>query len=235
VGRRGPSGYRATGPGRVPVRKALEIIVIMCVHACMSIHTSPQDQAGLLRRRVIVEFTPEQLELLDQAEARHGTKRAGIVAALAAYADPGTDAGAHARTTRNPARASPTDNAPAGADEFARLRTEAQALGDALGAAEAARDEAHAQLRRADDLRVRLEEAFGDAEDALNAKLDSLRAHRLSELYCACCDHWAPADEWSWATDDDARQYAYHGPCGNQDGWLFQPSSWLARRPVPGA
>jgi len=181
---------------------------------------------------VIVEFTPEQLELLDQAEARHGTKRAGIVAALAAYADPGTDAGSHVATTRNPARASPTDHASAGTDDLAHLRAEAQALRDTLGAAEAERDEAHAQLRRADDLRVRLEEAFGDQEDALNAELDGLRARRLSELYCACCDRWAPVDEWSWAADDQARQYAYHTPCGDEGGWMFQPSSRLARPPI---
>src|SRR6266852_3480172 len=40
--------------------------------------------AGLFRRRVIFEITSEQLPLLDAAEARHGSKRAALLAALQA-------------------------------------------------------------------------------------------------------------------------------------------------------
>ena len=47
----------------------------------MDAHATP-DPATRLRRRVIIELTPQELPLLTAAEERHGTKRAGIVAAL---------------------------------------------------------------------------------------------------------------------------------------------------------
>jgi hypothetical protein len=61
--------------------KYLETSLIMC----MIMHVTTQTPAlgsPYLRRRVIVELTPQELPLLEEAERRHGTKRQAIVSAL---------------------------------------------------------------------------------------------------------------------------------------------------------
>lgn len=211
--------------------KALEILVIMCVHACMSIHTSPRNPAGLLRRRVIVEFTPEQLALLDQAEARHGTKRAGIVAALAAYATPTPSDGEAGRSS---ARAK-ADKAQAAKlrvaeDDPGAAQTELSSLRTARAKAEAKASELREQLEHADRVRIAIEDAWASKAAQLNELIDTLRTQIPDAAYCARCGKWVPEPEWAW-TDDGARgEYAYHTRCGDHGSGIVVAASLLVRR-----
>ena len=212
--------------------KALEILVIMCVHACMSIHTSPQDQAGLLRRRVIVEFTPEQLALLDQAEARHGTKRAGIVAALAAYAKPTpTDAEASrasASAKADKAQAAKLRNAE---DALAAARAEVNTLRAALARAEADTSDLEKRLGHADRVRIEIEEAAVSEAVDLNEVIDTLREQMPDAAYCARCGNWVPEPEWTWTPDVARGEYAYHTSCEDHGSGLLAGSRLVRRNP----
>src|SRR5205823_727547 len=65
---------------------------LVCVHGCMSTHRKPGQSPAdspvdpLFRRRVVIELTAQELPLLDAAQARHGTKRRALLAALSAEA-----------------------------------------------------------------------------------------------------------------------------------------------------
>ena len=64
----------------------------MSVALCMDVHVDTNEKPGQsrhsagkepFRRRVVFELDAEQLPLLEAAEARHGSKRAALIAALA--------------------------------------------------------------------------------------------------------------------------------------------------------
>ncbi len=65
------------------------MLAILCVHGYMSIHRKPGQKPSFaasdgLRRRVIFELDPSQLPLLEAVRERHGSTRAGLIAALEA-------------------------------------------------------------------------------------------------------------------------------------------------------
>src|ERR1035437_4294590 len=64
--------------------KYLVIGLIMCMimHVPTKKQTPESAATPYLRRRVIVELTPQELPLLEEAERLHGTKRQAIVSAL---------------------------------------------------------------------------------------------------------------------------------------------------------
>jgi len=197
----------------------------------MSHQTTPDPETGRLRRRVIFELTEGQLALLDHAERRHGSKRAGIIAALAAYADADGPAAApgQADSTQQELEEVRAQHKSANA-QLAEARRELAAAQMALAIAERDRDEARAQLGRADELRVRLEDASARETDALGARLAELRASLPRELYCPRCQTWVPRREWAWQQDEEGGEYAYHRPCGDHAGGFLETSSRLARR-----
>ena len=202
----------------------------------MDAHAKP-DPGTRLRRRVIIELTPQELPLLTAAEERHGTKRAGIVAALHAEATlPGLNQRI-ADLERELAKAKTTeaDQKERSADA-ASLNRELGQLRNALVAAEGEREETRELLA---DYQGRLEysEQAAEAEyRALTKQIDQLKDTRPSALYCARCRHWAPKRDWTWTTTHHGQQRAHHRPCGDHGPGILEAASWLALRgPQPEA
>ena len=209
----------------------------------MTDRTPPNPEGALLRRRVIIELTQQELPLLAAAEHRHGTKRAAIIAALTALAGlegprapsppEGTGRASHSKLEALRRERGDADIA---RTHVERERDQARA---ALARVEAERDEARGALdQRVDELRraqrsvtdlidhLQQEEARADAAEERERRLASAAP---SALYCAHCQAWAPQAEWAWRDDGDGA-VCYHRPCGDHAPGILHPASWLARR-----
>jgi len=200
----------------------------------MAERTTPDPEAALLRRRVIIELTQQELPLLAAAEHRHGTKRAAIVAALQAAAEAAELTPRLAEVERErdealeAARQLAKSRAGEGKAQTQLLRERDQARA-ALAEAEREREEALAAVAR---LERRLAQAEDGAEadcQAFTQENDALRARLPDALYCARCERWVPEREWVWQKDNTGA-YAYHRPCGDHGPALLSTASWLARR-----
>lgn len=200
----------------------------------MTDRTPPNPETALLRRRVIIELTQQELPLLAAAEHRHGTKRAGIVAALQAAAE------AAELTPRLAEVARERDEALEAARQVAKSRAgegkaQAQLLRDrdqarlALAEAEREREEALAAVARLERRLAQAEDGAEADSEALSREIDALQARLPDALYCARCERWAPEREWVWQKDDTGA-HAYHRPCGDHGPALLSTASWLAHR-----
>lgn len=191
-------------------------------------HSVPR---GSLRRRVVFELEEGQLPLLEQAEARHGSKRAALLAALAAE---GTVAELAERTERAEAelarRARGAERAKKGrAEGEAKLKRELDAAKKKLAKAEDALSKAHqagaegeAELRReVQELSERLAES--------EAEITELSSRAVDWLFCQRCGRWIGPEEWEWGEFEEGGSYAYHASCGDHEEGL-KGSSWLAQR-----
>ena len=203
------------------------------VHTYMATRTSPDPEPSRLRRRVVFELSEQELPLLDAAEVRHGTKRAGIVAALAAAAG----------AAELEARLAEAERALAAATAAARERTgeeKGRAGGRELTEARQALAEAERQreaaLEAVGQLEHRLARQAARAEsenDVLGEEIERLQGERVSALYCARCESWAPEGEWAWQAIAGGER-AHHTPCGDHGPGLLATASWLARRGILG-
>ncbi len=172
----------------------------------------------LLRRRLPLELTVEELSVLERHQAMHGSKRATLVAGLRALdAQPDPDQVAQAErardeaiteTTRLRSRVTELEAAAKNSATTASRRDAASAESTAAAKADATalkkqlttatRDLAHAQADAAE-----WEEAY--------AELD---AQRVDGLRCPRCEQWATPDEWATTKTDDGYLLIYHKPCG---------------------
>ncbi len=167
----------------------------------MSSQTSSAPEPSRLRRRVIVELTPEELPLLEAAERRHGTKRAAILAGLRAEATAtATARGGRQGVRRDAALAEATRERDAARAEVASLED---------------------RLARAEDARERDRKTHADEITVLTARIPEA-------LYCARCDSWVPEERWSWTTGPEV-DYVYHTDCGDHGAGVLAGASWLAR------
>ena len=206
----------------------------MWVHTYMATRTTPDPDTQHLRRRVVFELTADEVPLLAAAERRHGTKRAGILAALAGLADADTHATRLAEVTKERDAALATVNQASkerasdgkAQDRLRRERDEARA---ALTRAEHERDKARGGVERAELRFTQLDECAEYDHQALRHKIEELEARFPDGLYCARCERWAPEGEWAWMKDATG-SYAYHGSCGDHGPGLLGGASWLARR-----
>ncbi len=213
----------------------------VCVHGCMSIQDEPGSSQArrLFRRRVVFELTEEQVPLLEAAEARHGSKRQALVAALEAAARVEKLEQAAAKVQRELARAgqqTERDRAKTGKQD-AKLQRELETLRKQLERRESelARHEqalaaktGESQQARAthDEERQALEEAI----DARDEEIADLAERTVDGLYCARCDKWAAPEQWAWQPTKSGGAYAYHRPCGDHSPGILGPASWLAHR-----
>jgi hypothetical protein len=207
----------------------------------MSTHEHPAqtradgDAGALMRRRVVFEVTADQLPLLEAAERRHGSKRAALVAAL--------DAEARVEGLEQAARQ--VDCAAAKKDQNAERTDGAHAkqlakLQAALKAAEKQAADAQRRLDHATaaagDQAARHQASDSELLDALaqrDERIDELeeQAERtFDELFCARCEHWAPADQWEWAKTGQGGLYAYHQRCGDHGPGILGAASWLGHQ-----
>ena len=206
----------------------------MWVHTYMATQTTPDPDAQRLCRRVVFELTADEVPLLAAAERRHGTKRAGILAALTALAEADTHEARLAEVTRERDEALAAVNQASkerasdgkGRDRLRRERGEALA---ALTRAEHERDRARAGVELAERRLTQRDESAEANDQALRQKIEELEARLPDGLYCARCERWAPEGEWAWQTDETG-SYAHHRPCGDHGPGLLGGASWLARR-----
>lgn len=185
---------------------------------------------GALRRRVVFELEEGQLPLLEQAEARHGSKRAALLAALEAE---GRAAELLERTERAEAelarQARGAERAKKGkAEGEVKLKRELDATKKKLAKAEGALAKAHqvsadgeAELRREAELSERLAES--------EEEITELSPRAVDWLFCQRCKQWVGPEEWEWEEFEDGGSYAYHAPCGDHAEGI-KGSSWLAQR-----
>lgn len=204
------------------------------VHTYMATRTPPEPEPSRLRRRVVFELREAELPLLDAAEARHGTKRAGIVAALAAAAGAAECQARLEEAERALVAATAAARGRAGEkerrDAGGRALTEAR---EALAEAERLREGAEKALGQLEHRLARQAARAESASEALGEEIERLQGERLTALYCARCERWAPEAEWAWRATDGGER-AYHAPCGDHGPGLLGAASWLARRGAQG-
>jgi hypothetical protein len=179
---------------------------------------------GTLRRRIVFELEEDQLPLLEAAEARHGSKRAALLAALAAEPEAADLRERAERAEAEVARKERgAEKAKKGkAEGEAKLQRELDAAKRKLAKAEKAGADGDAELRQQiDDLGERL----ADAEE----ELADLRPSAVDWLPCNRCGKWAAPEDWEWVELEESGSYAYHRPCGDHDESI-KGSSRLAQR-----
>ncbi len=209
----------------------------MCVHGYMSIepktgHRSAIAPAKGLRRRVIFELDAEQLPLLDGIRERHGSTRAGLIAALEAEAA-GGELGTQLAAAK--ARAEQAKRAlERGKKEASTARrkgdTEAKAAVEDRKALAAELEDLRRQLAEAEEEARQSEADYEEALEEFREEVSDLEERAVEWLFCARCGEWVSAGEWIWEPIEGGGQYAYHERCGDHKPGLL-PSSWLAQRP----
>ena len=184
------------------------------------------------RRRIPLELTAQELELLEREERRFGSKRATLVAGLEALARLlGVEAKLEqAVREREEARAQAAEleaQADKAKKKLAQSSGQTQAAAKQRKRVEKEADEA---LREAQAEIDRLDEA-AVAEQRLRlaaeAELAELEAERLEALHCPRCSKWAPRKEWATELTGNF-ELVYHRPCG------FHESDGLRARSVIG-
>ena len=190
--------------------------------------------ASGLRRRVIIELTPQELPLLTAAEERHGTKRTAIIAALRAEHE--HDAlTQHLTDLQDELAKAETAAADKQArqEEVAALNRELTHLRATLKTTQTERDDALDQLADQHERLDRVEEAAEADYRTLTHQIQRLEDSRPQALYCAHCRQWAPETDWAWTTSPDGAERAHHAPCGDHSPGLLDAASWLALRNQP--
>jgi hypothetical protein len=206
--------------------KYLVIGVIMCmlIHVARKITTPEPLGSPYLRRRVIVELTPQELPLLEEAERRHGTKRQAIVSALEAASQSAELeqelAGAQAERTRVEAELE-TLSVDQAAAEKARERL-ARDLKKARSELASTKESAGSSSRGSEQRLQALERLLDEREE----EIKELEEQVFDKLFCARCGKWISPENFAW-TDCEGGAYAYHQACGDHGSELMKPSSWL--------
>jgi hypothetical protein len=175
---------------------------------------------GLFRRRVVFELDAAQLPLLETAEARHGSKRAALIAAL------GVERSAAELLGRAERAEAQLVEQQQGAEEAKKGEDDGQAKLERELAA------ARKKLAKAGKAEAELHEELEESRETLNerdAEAADLRVCAVDRIYCARCGQWVAPEEWSWAELEDGGSYAFHRTCGDHAEGI-RGSSWLALR-----
>lgn len=181
------------------------------------------------RRRVVLELTPDESDLLDRLANAHGTIRGAVLVGLRALdADSSADLEAQLREMTEQLAAAERS----AAEERDRLATELAVATNQvatsrkeLKAAQAEHKAVREDLREA---RAKLSNARGKAETQRRA----LEARLVHHAFCAACGKLVPESEWA----EQAAQggvVTYHQPDGFRPkrGALGQPATVLFWRP----
>jgi hypothetical protein len=211
-----------------------------CMDVHMDTNRKPRQKApvpgqssprGSLRRRVVFELEEGQLPLLEQAETRHGSKRAALLAALDAEARAAelveraeraeAELERQARGTQKAEKGKALADTKLKRDLEAAKRRLANAEAAAIEVRESGADEA-AELRRQ-------MEALGEQLAEWEEEVAELRPHAIDWLYCQRCGEWAGPEDWEWREFEEGGSYCFHAPCDDH-GDERKGSSWLAQR-----
>lgn len=180
------------------------------------------------RRRVVLELTPDESELLDGLAERHGTIRGAVLVGLRELeAHRGDQLEAQVRDLADRLAAA-EQSAEADRDravaEAAALSKQLATSRTALKAAQAEAKEIRADLR---ETRAKLSNQTA-ARRASETARQSAEAQRVHYAYCAACDKLVPAAEWAeqaWR-NGFATYHAEHG-FREKAAFLGQPASFL--------
>jgi dihydroorotase-like cyclic amidohydrolase len=182
------------------------------------------------RRRVVLELTPDESDLLDRLADSHGTIRGAVLTGLTGLeADRSADLEAQVRDLTERL----TKAKRSAADERDRLAAELAAATDqiAINRKELKAAQADGKATREDlrEARAKLSNARGAAE----AQRLALEARLVHVAFCGSCNKLVPESEWA----EQAGQggvITYHKPDGfrPRPGLLQLPTS-LFWRPVP--
>jgi hypothetical protein len=196
----------------------------MIMHVATKKPTPESLDSPYLRRRVIVELTPAELPLLEEAERRHGTKRQAIVSALAVAS-----------------QSAELERELTGAQvERARLEVELETLRKEQAAGEKVKERLSRDLKKARSELTSARESAGSSsrgneqrlqalEQLLNERegeITELEEQIFDKLFCARCGTWISSSDFGW-TRRESGAYAYHLACGDHGPGLMKPSSWL--------
>ncbi len=195
----------------------------------MSPQTSSPAEPTRLRRRVIVELTPDEVPLLEAAERRHGTKRAAVLAGLRAEADAVASASARDQKAGHKATRAAAEREATNAKATAALVRKQHALEKQLAELTRERDAANSEIARLED---RAQAAYKEAQGQYQLLFEDIQAledQLPRSLFCGRCEKWTPEREWTWRPEG-TNEVAYHTPCGDHGSGAFSNSSWLARR-----
>jgi len=186
-----------------------------------------------LRRRIVFELTVEELPLMDVAEARHGSKRAALLAALASLAraeelerDLAEAKDLLAVQAEQGERA--THAAGRDAAKLARALESAQG---ALARVERELAEARAAGERSTRETAEDREEYEASIEDRDEEITELSTRAFDHLFCARCGSWIGPDEWSQAPANGGGVRTYHERCGDHGSSILGgSSSWLGHQ-----
>jgi hypothetical protein len=186
------------------------------------------------RRRLPLELSIEELDLLERLQNDFASKRATLVAGLEALA---ARAGQEAELARLTAERDQTlDRTGELEGRLARLEkalekseknAKASRDGQALKQREA-RARAAAEQEAAAGLRGELEQAQAIRSE-LERELTEFEERWVDALLCQRCNQWLSPEEWA-SQHADGREYLYCKRCGYQTGSPISNASILAYR-----
>ena len=199
----------------------------------MHTHSTEAPHRPALRRRIPLELTLEQLELLERAQRRYGTKRATLVAGIEALTR------LEALDKELAERSSACEQALARAAELERKLERAQAEAGRekrkVATAKKANKTSAGVLAREgklteerDQSRRALANEY-DERKRLEADLSELERELFDALHCSRCGKLVPPGEWA-AKKDDESELVYHERCGFHRGGLTGSTSVLGVR-----
>jgi hypothetical protein len=211
----------------------------------MSIHPKPRKTpaspgksatstgAARLRRRIVFELTVEELPLMDVAEARHGSKRAALLAALASLSHAEQLARDLAEMKDLLAvQGEQGERATQAADrDAAKLERDFKSAQAALARAERDLAEARAASERSMcELAEDREEYEASIQDR-DEEIAELTTQAFEHLFCARCGSWVGPDEWAQTSADGGGVRTYHEGCGDHGSSILGgSSSWLGHQ-----
>jgi len=197
----------------------------------MAHHPATPNPASGFRRRFPLELTPEEYARLEEAGRTAGSKRAALLAGLAALEDREPNG---SRATKEQARlAQRAEHDEARLAEVEAALSEAQQkLKTTSTRAKSTTQATEAALAAAQD-EVRALEADLAAEAAAHARaasgLAELRELFVDDLRCPRCGRFAAPSEWATRKTKDGT-VVYHEPCGYHEGGFIDDTSVLGRR-----
>ncbi|MGC9974066.1 MAG: hypothetical protein ABSC36_01575 [Gaiellaceae bacterium] len=199
----------------------------------MHTHSTEAPQRPALRRRIPLELTREQLEQLERAQRRFGTKRAALIAGIEALTRQ------EALDKELAERSSACEQAQARAAELERKleRAQAEAAREKrkVAAAKKADQTTAGSLAKArklveerDQSRRALANEY-DERKRLEAELAQLEQELFDALHCARCGRLVPPGEWAVRQDEEG-EFVYHERCGFHRGGMTGSTSVLGVR-----
>lgn len=199
----------------------------------MAHHPATPTPGSGFRRRFPLELTPDEYARLEEAGRTAGSKRAALLAGLAALETRETGSSQAAREHAGKDRLA--------AHVDARVAALESALSEARQELDAGRAQETSAARRTGDAldaakaKVRALEADLAAQAAAHANTEAalagLREIHVDELRCPRCGQFSGPAEWMTRKAKNGVA-VYHGPCGYREGGFIDETSVLGRRPV---